>query len=128
MNANSQWLATNDCPLFIPAIPWFQVPSAPTIVGFIAGQWQSKQALVKKMNDFKYAVNFEIYFKTKPGQEIYVLGSIPELGEWKTGILKLYWTEGHIWKNKEPLFINHPYFEYKYALFDLDEVDNEEKL
>ena len=69
---------------------------------------------------FKYAVNFNIFYETTFGEELYVVGSLPELGKWKEYKLKLYWGEGHIWTNKEPLLTNHPFFEYKYTLHGTD--------
>ena len=66
----------------------------------------------------KYAINFNIFYETTPGEEIYVIGSIKELGMWKRLELKLFWNEGHIWRNKEPLLVNHDHFEYKYVKTD----------
>jgi hypothetical protein len=70
---------------------------------------------------FTYAIYFQIFYETKHGQEIWVHGSIPELGSWRAQKVKLFWTEGHIWVNKEPLLVNHEYFEYKYALYGIDD-------
>jgi len=47
-----------------------------------------------------------------------VLGSIPELGSWKTYMHHLEWTEGHIWVSEDPLLTKYPYFAYKYVLLD----------
>lgn len=69
---------------------------------------------------FKYAINFNIFYETTFGEEIFVVGSIPELGGWKEYKLKLFWNDGHIWRNKEPLLVNHAFFEYKYTLHGTD--------
>jgi len=59
------------------------------------------------------------------GENIGVVGNIPELGSWKkeTAFLKMKWTEGHIWETEEPIFISYnpsrpPYFMYKYVLLN----------
>lgn len=44
-----------------------------------------------------YNVNFKVFYQTIPGESICVLGSIPELGSWKTLKCHMTWTEGHIW-------------------------------
>lgn len=67
-------------------------------------------------NQFKYAIHFNINYETKWGEVLYVLGSIPELGNWTEHRLKLEWTEGHIWRNTEPLLVSNPIFEYKYVV------------
>lgn len=46
-----------------------------------------------------------------------MLGSIKELGEWKEYKIKLFWGDNHCWCTKEPVMVNDPFFEYKYALF-----------
>ena len=69
---------------------------------------------------YKYAINFNIFYETTFGEEVYVIGSIKELGLWKDYKLKLFWNEGHIWRNKEPLLVNHSHFEYKYVIFGTD--------
>jgi hypothetical protein len=50
------------------------------------------------MDDGKYSIKFSIKYQTSPGQNIYILGNINELGKWKENKLKLKWNEGHIWK------------------------------
>ena len=80
----------------------------------------NKNLTKEETGKFKYAINFNIFYETTFGEEVYVLGSIKELGLWKAYKLKLFWTDNHIWRNKEPLLVNDPYFEYKYALFGTD--------
>lgn len=50
-----------------------------------------------------------------------VLGSIPELGNWKEFKAHMKWTDGHIWETKEPILTTAESFRYKYALVDGDE-------
>lgn len=69
----------------------------------------------------KYAVRFSILMKCQLGENIFVLGSIEELGSWQTFKCKLDWHEGHFWMNKEPIFTDEEYFEYKYAIHKNDE-------
>lgn len=67
-----------------------------------------------------FAVTFCFLYETKVGEDLYVIGSIRELGEWKNlDILPLTWTEGHVWVTKKPLIVNtQAHFTYKYILKD----------
>ena len=56
---------------------------------------------VKK--DQECQVTFSIFYETKVGESICVLGSIEELGSWKEYKCHLTWTEGHIWVSKDPI-------------------------
>jgi hypothetical protein len=47
-----------------------------------------------------------------------VVGSIPELGNWKDIKCHLTWTSGHIWVLEKPLIVSEPYFVYKYIMKD----------
>ena len=69
-----------------------------------------------------YEVNFKVYYKTKHGESLCVLGSTPELGSWKEYRCHMKWTEGHIWVLEKPLITNHYYFQYKYILLDGDKT------
>lgn len=53
-----------------------------------------------------YALTLTVMYETKPGEDIYVVGSIKELGEWKD-IHKapLKWSKGHVWVTKDPLIV-----------------------
>ena len=57
-------------------------------------------------------------YETKPGEDIFVVGSIKELGEWKDiNKAPLKWSAGHVWVTKDPLIItNQTHFNYKYVL------------
>jgi hypothetical protein len=48
----------------------------------------------------EYTIKFSIKYSTQPGENIYIVGDIKELGNWKEHKLKLKWTDGHIWKAK----------------------------
>lgn len=60
-------------------------------------------------------LKFSIKYQTIPGQDIYILGSINELGKWKEDKFKLKWHEGHKWKGTLALNKNIKYFEYKFV-------------
>lgn len=74
------------------------------------------------INDFKLfkieKIIFQIKYDTKLGEDLAVIGSINELGNWKPyNALKMGWNEGNIWKTE--LFINDKTildFEYKFIL------------
>ena len=61
---------------------------------------------------------FKIKYQTKFGETLCVIGSIGQLGVWKSYKCHLKWTEGHIWVSERPLFVkmNQSIFQYKYAL------------
>ena len=44
-----------------------------------------------------YEIGFRIHKKTTFGQNLYVIGSTGDLGEWKTLKVKLKWNDGHFW-------------------------------
>lgn len=66
----------------------------------------------------KYAVSFKIFFDTIPGEDLCVIGSTPELGNWKEVKCHLTWTSGHIWVLDKPIIISEPFFVYKYIMKD----------
>jgi hypothetical protein len=57
-------------------------------------------------------------YETIVGENMCVLGSIQELGNWKQFKAPMIWTEGHIWKTVNPIVTSEPMFSYKYALLD----------
>lgn len=69
----------------------------------------------------EYSLTLKVHYKTQYGQEIAVVGSIPQLGAWDTSkALRMKWTDGHHWvaeniriseANGDPTF-----FMYKYTL------------
>ena len=64
-----------------------------------------------------YNLSFKIKFETQYGQNMCVVGSTPELGEWKK-FIGLKWTEGHVWVTERPMLIENPIFKYKYVLLE----------
>lgn len=69
-----------------------------------------------------YTISFSIKYETKFGQNIYLYGSIPELGDWKNRVAKLKWTTGHIWRLDLTLSSSIQYFEYKFVIADNDQL------
>ncbi len=65
-----------------------------------------------------FMVTFQIKYQTHPGQEIYILGGIPELGSWKNLEFKLKWTPGHIWEKTLTLSSDCNSFHYKFVCYD----------
>jgi len=62
-------------------------------------------------------LDLSVKYNTIPGQEVHVIGNIPELGNWKDEkVCKLQWTEGHIWKTIKPITTSKKFFQYKYIL------------
>ena len=57
-------------------------------------------------------------YKTEFGESLHIVGSNPELGEWKAYKCPLKWTEGHVWVS-EPFHIRSgAYFMYKYVIMN----------
>lgn len=79
----------------------------------------------------EYAVTFKIKYTTEIGDQLYVIGDIPELGNdsnLKRHALK--WTTGHIWVSEKPLVTTQPYFRYSYLMMNIDAktvIDDQEK-
>lgn len=65
-----------------------------------------------------YNIKFQIKYETAPGQDIYILGSIPELGNWKELKCKLKWTSGHIWEKTLNINEDIKSFYYKFVCYD----------
>ena len=55
--------------------------------------------------------------ETKFGQNLCVVGSIPELGSWKI-FNEMKWSEGHIWVLDKPIVTKALFLTYKYVLFE----------
>jgi hypothetical protein len=63
------------------------------------------------------SINFEIKYNSTFGEEVGILGSITDLGNWNINkIFYLGWNSGNIWKGK--ININKPYinFEFKFII------------
>lgn len=78
---------------------------------------KSKEFIVDK-------IIFQMQYQTNFGENLSVLGSISELGEWnQSGALRMNWNEGHVWKGiieYRPEFIVS--IEYKYIFLKDGEV------
>lgn len=61
-----------------------------------------------------------MYYETRFGQSVAVVGSTKELGAWKEYKCKLIWTKGHIWKSEVPFEVSESVFQYKYVLVEED--------
>ena len=68
------------------------------------------------MEASKCNASFSIKYKTEFGQNVYIMGSIPEFGSWREFKAKLKWTENHIWCGTFSL--PRSPFEYKYAVYN----------
>ena len=66
--------------------------------------------------DSSFTVTFSIKYETKFGQNIYILGGVKELGNWKNKVAKMKWHEGHLWKLKVNFEGDVKGFEYKFAI------------
>jgi hypothetical protein len=52
----------------------------------------------------QYAVYFRVRFPTTSGEDVGVIGELPELGGWDvTKCLKLKWNADHYWETTTPL-------------------------
>lgn len=57
-------------------------------------------------------------FPTVTGEDVGVIGDLPELGNWDPKkCLKLKWYQDHVWETVVPLVTNRPYFKYKYVQY-----------
>ena len=61
-----------------------------------------------------------MHYETKFGQEIIMVGSVPELSNWNAlkGGVRLTWTEGHIWRVKFKRSQLPQAFEFKFVIRD----------
>ena len=63
-------------------------------------------------NDIIIRINkiiFSIIYDTTFGEEVGILGSMPNLGNWnQTGIFYLKWNNGNIWMGEIPIETNPP--------------------
>ena len=67
----------------------------------------------------EYSVKFKLYYETIPGEDLFVVGNIPELGKIEEKKHPLMWTEGHIWVSKEPLITHTSSFQYSHVMVGL---------
>ena len=63
------------------------------------------------------SIVFRIVFDSKFGENVCILGSIPELGLWNLiGALFLKWNEGNIWNGERTIERDINYFEFKFVV------------
>ena len=65
-----------------------------------------------------YQVHFRVQHKCEGNQTLALLGSLPELGNWKTATCKLKWQPGDYWVTEKPIETAKFFFTYKYVLWD----------
>ena len=69
-----------------------------------------------------YSVKFSIKFQTQLGENIFILGNIKELGNWKETKFRLKWSEGHIWKGKIEIPNEVAFFSFKFVCIGEDNL------
>jgi hypothetical protein len=52
----------------------------------------------------QFSLDLSIYYQTKLGESLAVIGSIEELGCWKIIKKHMKWSEGNIWVLDQPIF------------------------
>ena len=72
--------------------------------------------------EVKFAVHFRVHYASNFGEEVCVVGGLPDLGDWKGHKHMLKWTEGNIWVSVKPLITNQRHFCYKYRVLEENEV------
>ena len=65
-----------------------------------------------------FTITFEIKCELKFGENMYLFGSLPQLGNWKSANAKLIWSEGHVWKFEMTLPKDIGFFEYKFVIVE----------
>ena len=78
----------------------------------------NRQTKGKALKCQEYKIEFKVKYETVPGQKLYVMGSIEELGSWEQFKCCMTWTEGHYWITKDLRIKSASYFQYKYALIN----------
>ena len=74
--------------------------------------------LYQRTQDF-YDIEFTVKYETEFGQEMVILGSIDQLGNWNDlSKGKMKWSDGHVWRLKIKAY--QPVFTYKYVVLNSD--------
>ena len=69
------------------------------------------------------SIAFSVYFNSKFGENVCVLGSIPEFGNWSlNGALFLGWNKGNIWKGERKIERDINYFEFKFVIVEKNKI------
>jgi len=76
-----------------------------------SGWYEQEEVQRREVSDFKidvrslcveaaqeYDVKLRLQYETVFGQSLYVMGNIPELGQWKELVCPMTWTKGHYWE------------------------------
>mmetsp|Transcript_39384 Transcript_39384/g.60205 ORF Transcript_39384/g.60205 Transcript_39384/m.60205 type:complete len:122 (+) Transcript_39384:483-848(+) len=72
---------------------------------------------VSEATSTEYRLTLRIKYETKFGEQIAVVGNLPQLGNWNVKkALILKWTPGHVWEVKDLRVTEKPYFMYKYIV------------
>ena len=69
------------------------------------------------------SIAFSVDFYSIPGENVWVLGSIPEFGNWGlNGALSLGWNRGGIWKGERKIERDINYFEFKFVIEEKNKI------
>jgi len=71
---------------------------------------------ISSLENTTYQASFKIKKKLPEGQSLAILGSIPEMGNWKQVRCQMRWTEGDVWVTEKPVVTHKYYLTYKYAI------------
>ena len=78
-----------------------------------------EQSLIDSTGSYRFQAKVFCQ-EIQPNQQLYILGSIPELGNWQEYRQQLKWTQGDVWVS-ETLNSTVPHFCYKYVILENDE-------
>jgi hypothetical protein len=65
-----------------------------------------------------YNVTFSVKKALNPGETLFVLGSLNELGMWDLPVYPMTLTSDNLWVSKMPLITKVSHFRYKYSIFN----------
>lgn len=72
-----------------------------------------------------HVVHFTVHYETQLGENIYILGDIPELGDWTELVCRCDWTEGNIWRKYFSL--PRKLIEFNFKFVCVNEVTEEKR-
>lgn len=99
--------------------------------GYNTSKQNNQNTSYTRTSGSEFAVTFRIYYKSRVGEDLFVRGDVPELGD-ETELKRhpLKWTDGHIWVSEKPFLTRTPIFRYSYIMIDASsgkQVHNDEK-
>mmetsp|Transcript_4461 Transcript_4461/g.6617 ORF Transcript_4461/g.6617 Transcript_4461/m.6617 type:complete len:150 (+) Transcript_4461:623-1072(+) len=97
---------TMDLSTLDPHLDYFRLVSSPKKAA------RSKEDRTSKT----YNCTLKIPYKTEYGESLQVVGSVEELGAWKSYKCPMKWTEGHVWITDNLVIKGKSYFTYKYVV------------